>query len=80
MKKQIKLLIAILCLAITAATLASCSAVKIDRELEIKISVLNGTTGFGAAKLWNDADEGNTELNYKFNVDTAPANIQAGLI
>lgn len=80
MKKQIRILITILCLALVAAALSSCSTVKLDDELEIKISVLNGTTGFGAAKLMSDAKAGNTLLNYNITVETDASNITAGLI
>lgn len=82
MKKNIKALFAILCIALVAATLlVSCSkADSLDRELEINITVLNGTTGFGAAKLMNDAKSGNATLNYNFTVETDAANITAGLI
>lgn len=54
--------------------------IKLDRDLEIKISVLNGTTGFGAAKLIADAKEKKTTLNYNISVESDAANIQAGLI
>ena len=54
--------------------------IKLDRDLEIKISVLNGTTGFGAAKLLADAKEKKTTLNYNISVESDAANIQAGLI
>ncbi len=79
--KKLKFITAILALTLLLAfTLTACSTVRLDEELEIKISVLNGTTGFGAAKLMNDAKEGKTTLNYKITVDTDAANIQAGLI
>lgn len=80
MKNTIKI-IALLCATILLITaFASCSAVKLDLELEIKISVLNGTTGFGAAKLISDTKSGNSALNYNFTVETDAANITAGLI
>ncbi len=79
--KKLKLTIALLTLALLLSfALTSCQTVALDEELEIKISVLNGTTGFGAAKLANDAKEGKTALNYKITVETDAANIQAGLI
>ena len=53
---------------------------KLDTKLEINVSVLNGTTGFGAAKLINDANEKNSALNYKFTVETDASNILGGLI
>ncbi len=79
--KKLKFITAILALTLLLAfTLTACSTVQLDEELEIKISVLNGTTGFGAAKLMNDAKEEKTNLNYNIAVETDAANIQAGLI
>ena len=79
--KKIRLITLCLALALVLPfVLASCSGAKIDKELEINVTVLNGTTGFGAAKMINDTKNGNNELNYKFAVDTNPANINAGLI
>ena len=72
--------IALLCAIITlTALLCSCNVGEID-ELEIKVSVLNGTTGFGAAKLMSDATSGQTELNYKFTVEKEAEPITKGLI
>ncbi len=72
----ISALVLILSFALTA-----CSTVNdLDKELVINISVLNGTTGFGAAKMMDDSKNGKTELNYNISVDTDAANIQAGLI
>ena len=79
--KKIRLFTLILALVLALPlALASCDTVKIDKELQINITVLNGTTGFGAAKMIDDAKNGKSELNYNFAVDTNPANIQAGLI
>lgn len=79
--KKLRLITLILALVLALPLiLASCSGAKIDKELQINITVLNGTTGFGAAKMIADAKEGKSELNYNFAVDTNPANIQAGLI
>ncbi len=82
MKKTIKTIIAVLCLALIAsAVLTSCNIfAKVDKDLEINVTVLNGTTGFGAAALISDSANGEAELNYKFTVETDAANIQAGLI
>lgn len=81
MKKTLKTLITLLCVALLAtALLTSCTTAKVDKELQINITVLNGTTGFGAAKMMSDTKNGKSDLNYNFAVDTAPANIQAGLI
>jgi len=79
--KKLKLTVALLTLTLLLSlALTSCQTAVLDEELEIKISVLNGTTGFGAAKLANDAKEGKTTLNYNITVETDPANVQAGLI
>lgn len=59
---------------------ASCGEPKVDTALEIKVSVLNGTTGFGMAKLMNDSAEGKAALNYNFSVETDASLITAALI
>ena len=53
---------------------------KLDTKTEINVSVLNGPTGFGAAKLISDAGEKKASLNYKFTVETDASNILGGLI
>lgn len=61
--------------------LVSCGKIAvIDEELEINVSVLNGTTGFGMAKLMKDTSEGNSLLNYQFKVETDASVVTAGLI
>lgn len=72
--------VALLCAIITlTALLCSCDVVKTE-ELEINVSVLNGTTGFGAAKLMSEATSGQTELNYKFTVEKEADPVTKGLI
>ena len=44
------------------------------------IMVLNGTTGFGMAKLMSDAAAGESRLKYNFSVETDASNITAALI
>ena len=39
-----------------------------DSELEIKVTVLSGTTGMGMAKLMSEKKNGNAALNYNFSV------------
>lgn len=56
------------------------SEVSLNTELEIKIAVLNGTTGFGIAKLINDKNAGNAALNYNISVETDASNVTAALI
>ena len=61
--------------------LVSCGKIAvIDEELEINVSVLNGTTGFGMARLMKDTAEGNSLLNYQFKVETDASVVTAGLI
>ena len=49
-------------------SLASCGTVKLDEELEINVSVLNGTTGFGIAPLYNDIQNGiDHDMNAKID-------------
>lgn len=52
----------------------------IDVELPISIMTLNGTTGFGMAKLINDSVEGTAALNYSISVETDAANITGALV
>ena len=52
----------------------------LDTELPVNVMVLNGTTGFGMAKLITDAGEGSAQLNYSFSVETDASNITAALI
>ena len=81
MKKTIKALIALLCVALLAtALLTSCTTAKVDKELQINITVLSGTTGFGAAKMISDTKDGKATLNYNFTVETDPSIARDGLI
>ena len=83
MKKTIFTKIITLTLAVLfVLSLASCGRiVKLDEELEIKVSVLNGTTGFGMAKLmYETANSDKILLNYNFTVETDASVITAGLI
>ncbi len=78
MKKRLFLLITVIVLALT---LLSCSQTPaLDTEKEISVMVLNGTTGFGAAKLIDDSANGNTELNYKFSVESDASVVNSALI
>lgn len=84
MKKNTKILSFTLALFFALASIslfASCDKEKKEAtDLEINVSVLNGTTGFGAAKLISDAKNGKATLNYKFTVETDASNITAALI
>ena len=46
----------------------------------VNVSVLNGTTGFGMAKLMQSNADGAASLNYSFKVETDASVINAGLI
>ncbi|MCC8357775.1 MAG: ABC transporter substrate-binding protein [Oscillospiraceae bacterium] len=46
----------------------------------VNVMVLNGTTGFGMAKLITDAANGDAALSYTFSVETDASNITAALI
>lgn len=76
----------IITFTLTLALLISCIALlpacreKVDTDLEIRVSVLNGTTGFGAAQLMDASTKGEAALNYKFAVETDASNINAALI
>ena len=81
MKNSIKLLSLLFAALILLTTLASCDRfVLLDKGLEINVSVLNGSTGFGAAKLISDSEEGKTALNYNFTVEKLAENVTKGLI
>ncbi len=53
---------------------------ELDKELPIRISVLSGTTGMGAAPLIKSAKDGQESLNYQFTVATAADQIGPGII
>ncbi len=52
----------------------------VDTEVPVNVMVLNGTTGFGMAKLITDAAAGDVGLNYQFSVETDPTNVTGALI
>ena len=51
-----------------------------DRELPVNVMVLNGTTGFGMAKLISEAENGSAALNYSFQVESDASNVTAALV
>lgn len=91
MKIKIFPIILSVCLLFTSVLLASCD---LDKDSaadgnttqdkysnQINISVLNGTTGFGIAKLMEDVSSGSSAFeNAKFSVESDPSNILSGLI
>ena len=64
----------------TPETAAQDDQLDVDAELPINVMVLNGTTGFGMAKLIADSQAGETALNYNFSVETDASNVTAALI
>lgn len=49
-------------------------------KVDIDIAVMSGPTGMGAAKLMQDASDGNTANNYNFTVATAPDEVSPSII
>lgn len=96
MKKQWKSFLSMCLSAALLCTLAACgnspSAAEtptpspeqespaVDPELPVNVMVLNGTTGFGMAKLITDTEAGNSALQYQFSVETDPTNVTGALI
>lgn len=73
MKKLVAfLLTAVLCLSLGAAAFAA--------EEPVNVMVLNGTTGFGMAKLMSDASADEAAQDYAFTVETDASNVTAALI
>ncbi len=77
MSRFTKYLILFCAMALFICALPSCE--KSDSQA-VNVYVLNGTTGFGAAKLIDDAANGATKLNYNFTVETDAINVQSALI
>ena len=82
-------IIALILVFIMALTMTACAdsatdseieEVPLDTEVPVNIMVLNGTTGFGMAKLITDANAGETALNYNFSVESDASNVTAALI
>lgn len=51
-----------------------------DSGLPVNVMVLNGTTGFGMAKLMHDSENGGAALNYSFQVESDASNVTAALV
>ena len=78
MKKILSLSLAALML-LSLLALSACGG-KIDPELDVRIMVLNGTTGFGMAKLMHDEENDRTVLDYEIDVETDASNVTYALI
>ena len=55
-------------------------APELDTELPVTVNVMNGSTGFGMAKLISDAAEGEAALNYRISVESDASVVTAALI
>lgn len=64
----------------TTAPTESQSTPTLDKETEIRISVLSGTTGMGIAPLMKSSSDGKEPLNYKISIATAADQIAPGII
>ena len=79
-------LLSIALVAILLFSMVSCDFLKNKNEdpntetPTINVYTLNGTTGFGMAKLMNDAKAGTTTEKYNFSVQTDASNVTAALL
>lgn len=81
MKKATKFITLLCASLLILATVSSCDLFKTADESEtINVTVLSGTTGFGAAKLISDSKDGDTAQSYSFTVETDPSLARDGLI
>ena len=81
MKKATKFITLLCASLLILATVSSCDLFKTEDESEpINVTVLSGTTGFGAAKLISDSKDGDTAQSYSFTVETDPSLARDGLI
>ena len=85
MKTTIKIFSVLLTLMLTLTVFTACinhnPAPENKPALEnVNVMVLNGTTGFGMAKLISDNKNGTTSLPYTISVETDASNITASLV
>jgi NitT/TauT family transport system substrate-binding protein len=83
-------LIAVLLVLATMLMLASCKPEQpnnnendnstVDKNLQVNVTVLSGTTGFGMAPLMQSHADGKAALNYNFKVEADASNVNAALI
>ena len=80
---HLRKLTAVLLAVIMVFALAACGqkddTAAVDKDLTVNVVALNGTTGFGMAKLMSDSKAGTTALSYNFTVETDPSNAAAAL-
>ena len=73
LRKCTALLLAVLMVLALAACGEKDTGSAVDKELTVNVVSLNGTTGFGMAKLMADSKAGSAALNYNFTVETDPS-------
>ena len=78
MKKLTSVLL-VLCLVFCLVPLAAPALADAD-EAPVRVMVLNGTTGFGMAKLISDSENGEAAQDYDITVETDASNITAALV
>ncbi len=71
MKKTFVKITSALLALLMVFSLAACGKTKADKDLEINISVLNGTTALGMAQMINKAKNDTDEMNYNIEVFAA---------
>lgn len=85
MKNNLKIISIIFCLIFALSAFTGCIAPNPVPEKKplldnVNVMVLNGTTGFGMAKLISDSKNQTTQIPYNVSVETDASNITASLI
>lgn len=79
-----KLLTLLFLMALMLTVLVSCgeeeSSIGENGKTNIRVAVLNGTTGFGMAELMEKSENGKTSNNYTFTVEQDPTAVRDQLI
>lgn len=78
MKKFLSLTMALILVVASLLAFSSCNDKRTDET--IKVTTLNGTTGFGMAPLMKENVQGTASNKYDFDVHTDPSLVLAGLI
>lgn len=73
-------LVAVLLFSMTSCALFAKKKTENNDSTEINVYTLNGTTGFGMAKLMNDAKAGNTTEKYNFSVQSDASVVTTALL
>lgn len=95
-KLTLRLIVALLAISLVMIPLVSCGSdgngnaettaspsnvtPTVDKDLEIKIYLLNGTTALGASKLISDSKNGTDDMNYKIETFAAADSITGAIV